>query len=106
MGVLIGIKLIDKTFTVGQLVYNKDRDQFILASSLIFNSLLGRAERIIESDYFSPEDVVYIETHCKPDFVVLWEDALRVRPFIGLGHEYRRFRDSQLLPQFTLTLPS
>lgn len=100
MGKLIGINIVNQRFMVGQLIYNVKRKQFILASELLFDSFTGYNSRIIESDYFYPEDVLSIETHCKPDFEVSWEDALNVRSYRELKIAYKRFRKAKLLPEF------
>ena len=100
MGKLIGIQLVNKKFTVGQILYNTNKNKFILASELLFNSFTGYNNRIIESDYFLPEDIVSLETHCRPDFKVLWEEALNINTYRELKNSYLRFRKTELLPEF------
>jgi len=100
MGKLIGIQLVNKRFTIGQILYDTDKNKFILASELLFGSFIGYNNRIIESDYFLPEDIILLETHCRPDFEVSWEEALNVKTYRVLKEDYIRFRGTKLLPNF------
>lgn len=104
MGKLIGINIKNRRFMIGQLVFNKKKNKFILAGDLLFLSFMGYQDRIIESDYFSVDDVISVETHCKPDFEISWEEALSNNPMrLGKLHEaFRLFRISTLLPEFEL----
>jgi hypothetical protein len=104
MGKLIGIYIKNRRFMLGQLAYNKNNNKFILAQELLFLSFRGYQDRIIESDYFSAEDVISIETHCKPDFEISWEQALYNNPMrLGkLREKYEEFRTSALLQEFEL----
>jgi hypothetical protein len=100
MGKLIGIQRVNRKFTLGQILYNTNKERFILASELLFGSFIGYNNRIIESDYFSPEDVILIETHCRPDFEVSWEEALNIRTYRALKEAYVWFRGMELLLDF------
>ena len=100
MGKLVGIQLVNKSFTIGQILFNTNKNKFILASELLFDSFIGLNNRIIESDYFSPEDIILIETHCRPDFEISWEDALNVNTYRELKKSYLRFRETKLLQEF------
>lgn len=104
MGKLIGINIKNRRFMLGQLIFNNKNNKFILAQELLFLSFRGYQDRIIESDYFNADDVISIETHCKPDFEISWEQSLSNNPRrLGkLKEAYEIFRSSVLLPEFEL----
>jgi hypothetical protein len=104
MGKLIGINIENRRFLVGQLAFNEKINKFIMAQEILFQSFQGNQSKILESDYFLPEEVTSVETYCKPGSNITWEESLNNnhRQWGRLQQSYYNFRNSSLLPEFKL----